>query len=122
MKLQKFLCAVVFVTFFSLLYVYQQSEIFRLAYVGEKNQAAFQDLLDKNTYLRYNIQSSVSLVRLGSKISESKDYEMPAAFQLVKLSNQLENIKTTRLVRRRENLLVRFFSIKREAQAKTVNP
>lgn len=122
MNLQKFLSGVIFITFFCLLYVYQQSEIFRLAYVGEKEASVFQDLLDKNTYLRYNIQSNVSVIRLGNKISESKDYEMPSTFELVRLSNPLENIKVARQAPRRENVIARFFSVKREAQAKTVSP
>ena len=110
------------VTFFALVYVYQQSEIFRFAYAGEKRQALFQDLLDKNTALRYNILESGSLIRIGNKILESNDYEMPETYQLVKLAYPLENLKVKGSVQRKENLVARIFSIKRQAEAKTINP
>jgi hypothetical protein len=52
------------VTLFSLLYVYQQTEILHLAYVGQKRVTAFEDLFDKNSVLRYNINKSSSLVHI----------------------------------------------------------
>ncbi len=123
MKLSKFLLFVTSFTFFSLLYVYQQSEIFRLAYLGEKRILLFEDLLEKNTILRYNIEASASLTRIGNKLSSAKDYEMPGKFQLVRLSRDLENTSLNLAPRaKKQNMLVRFFSVKREAQAKTVNP
>lgn len=121
MKLSKFLLFMACFTFFALLYVYQQSEIFHLAYLGQKRGSEFQDLLDKNTILRYNIESNASLVNLGVKISGANDYEMPATYRLVRLSNTSENSQSLRSVPKKENILARFFSIKREAQAKTIN-
>jgi len=122
MRLSKFLLLVTFSTFFALLYVHQQSEIFRLAYIGQKKTAEFQELLDKNTILRYNIESDASLIRIGNKLSYGRDYEMPASFQLVKLRESLEGSELPKLIPRRQNLIARFFSIKREAQAKTISP
>ena len=86
MRLNKFLSMAFFVTFFSLLYVYQQSEIIRLAYAGQKQRMVFQDLLDKNSVLRYNIERSASLVSIGSNISGNSDFQMPDKYQLVKLT------------------------------------
>lgn len=120
MKISKFLFLVSVTTLIALLYVYQQSEIFRLAYLGQRRSVAFQDLLDKNTILRYNIETNASLIRLGSKVTKEMDYEMPGSYQLVKLSYPLEKIKVN--APQRQNLLVRFFSIKREAEARTINP
>jgi len=122
MKLTKFILFCIFTTFFSVLYVYQQSEIFRLGYLAQKRQSMFQELLDKNTFLRYNIESNASLVRIGTKLSQNQDYEIPANFQLVKLSYPLENLKVNLRAAKKENLIARLFSIKREAQAKTINP
>ncbi|MDD5594817.1 MAG: hypothetical protein PHY94_01095 [Candidatus Omnitrophica bacterium] len=122
MKLSKFVSFCIFTTFFSVLYVYQQSEIFRLAYLAQKRQSMFQELLDKNTFLRYNIESNASLVRIGTKLSQNQDYEIPANFQLVKLAYPLENLKVNLRAPKKENLIARIFSIKREAQAKTINP
>jgi hypothetical protein len=122
MKLSKFLFLISFSTFFALLYVYQQSEIFRLAYAGQKKANQFQDLLDKNTLLRYNIESSASLINISSKLSKGNDYEMPGTYQLVRLSAPLKNLKPNERIPKKENIIARIFSIKTEAQAKTINP
>lgn len=112
----------VFVTSFSLLYVYQQTEIFRLAYVGQKKSTDFQDLLDKNSLLRYNIEKSASLVRIGTKVSRASDFEMPETYKLVRLSRPLENARFSKHVYKEESVFSRLFGIKRQAEAKTVNP
>ncbi|MBM3244287.1 MAG: hypothetical protein FJZ15_00640 [Candidatus Omnitrophica bacterium] len=122
MKLNKFISATVFVTAFSLLYVYQQTEVFRLAYVGQKKASSFQDLLDKNSFLRYNIERSTSLTRIGSKISGAHDYEMPESYRLVRLNRPPAAFKLARHVYKKETLLSRLFGIKRQAEARQVNP
>lgn len=122
MKLTKFLSAVVFLTSFSVLYVYQQSEIFRLAYLGQKKQAVFTELLDKNTALRYNINKSSSLVNIGNRINETSDFQMPDNYRFVKFISSKEGLRLADQNQNREGLLARIFSLKREAQAKTINP
>jgi hypothetical protein len=122
MKLQKFLCIVSFITSFSLLYVYQQTEIFRLAYVGQKKQALYQDLLDKNNILRYNIKTKASLVQIGDSISRSSDYEMPSSYRLVRLAPSREGLGSSEQSLNRETIISRLFGIKRQAEAKTINP
>lgn len=122
MKLTKFLSAVVFVTSFSVLYVYQQSEIFRLAYLGQKKQATFTELLDKNTALRYNINKSSSLVNIGNRINMSSDFQMPDNYRFVKFIPSKEGLRVANQFQNREGLLARIFSLRREAQAKTINP
>ena len=122
MKLTKFLSTVVFITSFSVLYVYQQSEIFRLAYLGQKKQVVFTELLDKNTALRYNINKSSSLVNIGNRISQTQDFQMPDNYRFVKFIASKEGLKLADQNQNREGLLARIFSLKREAQAKTINP
>ncbi len=122
MKLTKFLSAVVFITSFCVLYVYQQSEIFRLAYLGQKKQAVFTELLDKNTALRYNINKSSSLVSIGNRISQTAEFQMPDNYRFVKFVSSREGFKVADQNQNREGLLARIFSLKREAQAKTINP
>ncbi|MFH0917841.1 MAG: hypothetical protein V1830_01775 [Candidatus Omnitrophota bacterium] len=122
MKLTKFFSAVVFITSFSVLYVYQQSEIFRLAYLGQKKQAVFTELLDKNTALRYNINKNSSLVNIGARISDTNDFQMPDNYRFVKFITSAEGIKLANQNSAPEGLLARIFSLKREAQAKTINP
>ena len=122
MKLPKFLFAAGCITLFALLYVYQQSEIFRLAYLGQKKITYSQDLLDINTVLRYNISKNASLVRIGDKISSNADFQMPNTYRLVKLSRPLNGLRVSQYVPKKETLIARIFGIKREAQAKTINP
>jgi hypothetical protein len=122
MKLPKFLSIVGFVTFFCLLYVYQQTEVFRLAYLGEKKMATLEDLLDKNSRLRYNINRSTSLVYISNKFLDIADFQMPESFRLVRLQlspgGQGRNMQPLK----KENIVFRLFGIKTEALGETINP
>ncbi|OQB13099.1 MAG: hypothetical protein BWY16_00269 [Candidatus Omnitrophica bacterium ADurb.Bin205] len=122
MRLNKFLSLVVFITFFSVLYVYQQSEIIRLAYAGQKQHAVFQELLDKNSVLRYSIEKNSSLVNIGSSLSSRSDFQMPDKYQLVKLVPTSTGVTLSELSGSKQNLFARFFGLSRQAEAKTVNP
>ncbi len=122
MKISRFLSITAFITFFSLIYVWQQTEVFRLAYVGQKNQATFQDLLDKNSILRYNLKQNVSLICIGNKVSESADYEMPDNYRLVRSLAPNKEIRAVKQTSQKENILSRLLGIKRQAEARTVNP
>ncbi len=122
MRLSKFISITVFITSFSVLYVYQQSEIFRLAYLGQKKQATFNELLDKNTALRYNIKKNSSLVIIGDRISGTNEFQMPDNYRFVKFVSSRNGLKLADQNQGRESLLARIFSLKREAQAKTINP
>lgn len=113
-----------FITFLSLLYVYQQTEIFRLAYIGQKKTVAFQDTLDKNTLLRYNIKKTTSLIRIDNKVSGVARFEMPESYLLVRLTYPQEVFRLAEQPRslKRENIAFRLFGVKREALGKTINP
>ena len=120
MKIHRFLVTAVTVTVFILLYVFQQAEIFRLGYTVNKRQDSFQDLLDKNALLRYTVQKNASLTRIGGKLSSCADFQMPESCRLVKVRYPAAEGGIARGAQR-ENAFVRFFSIKREAQAKTID-
>jgi hypothetical protein len=122
MRLSKFLSVTTVATLCCLLYVYQQTEVFRLAYVGQKKEVSFLDLLDKNTFLRYNIEKNASLIRIGNKVFQARDYQMPDTYRLVRLAQPLENLKLARNKYKKENLFSRLFGIKRQAEARTINP
>jgi hypothetical protein len=121
MKLTKFLASVIFITYFSLLYVYQQTEIYRLGYTGQSKQSILDDLLDKNSLLRYNIARNGSLVQIGNKISVLADFQMPDTYRLVRLAPTRESTLTKKVLRKQETMLSRIFGIKRQAEAETVN-
>lgn len=123
MRFSKFLATVFFVTLFALVYVWQQTEIFRLAYVGQKNLTAFQTLLDKNSILRYNLKSDTSLIQIGSRLAKTDDFSLPDTYWLVKSDVPGANIRLAgKNVSSRLNLVSRIFSVKRQVEAKTINP
>jgi hypothetical protein len=120
MKPSRFLLIAVSITFTSCLYVSQQTEILRLAYVGQKKKAAFEDLLDKIGLLRYNLEQSISLVRIGGSASKTTGFRMPDDYRLVRVSSQGAGISPKEKEPRRVSMAYRLFGIKRQAEAKTI--
>jgi len=120
--MNKFLSMITCVTLFSLLYVYQQTEILRLAYSEQRQYAVFQELLDKNSILRYSIEKNCSLVNIGGSVSNHSDFQMPDKYQLVRLVPSKEGVTFARGAANKETLLARVFGIKRQAEARTINP
>ncbi len=108
------------ITFISCLYVYQQTEILRLAYIGQKKKATFEDLLDKNSFLRYNLEKSISLVRIGERVSKTAAFQMPNDYRLVRVSLFEEGLSSKTQKPKKQNLASRLFGIKRQAEAKTI--
>ncbi|MGE5197087.1 MAG: hypothetical protein ACM3IL_01105 [Deltaproteobacteria bacterium] len=121
MKISRFLLFAVTSTVFVLLYVYQQSEIFRIGYAIDKKHDAFQELLDKNTLLRYNVQKDASLIRIGNKLSECRDFQMPDTYRLVKVKYPVGNSNPGAQLPKKENIIARLFGVKSQAEAKTIN-
>jgi hypothetical protein len=123
MRLSKFLLLVTFITFFCLLYVYQQTEIFRFAYIGQKKSAVFHDSLDKNAMLRYNINQNTSLVLIDNKVSGYANFEMPNSYRVVKLVYPQEGLRIANRSRtlKLKNIATSLFGIKRQAEARTID-
>ena len=117
MKLSKFISVILSLTCFSLIYVYQQTEIFRLGYVSQKRQVNFGDLLDKNTILRYNVNRNTSLVHLADKVS-GMDMQMPDTYRLVKVASLKGGAGSARKLAKKESFISGLFSVKREAEAR----
>ena len=107
------------VTFFALIYVCQQTAIFRLAYVGQKKLVLFQELLDKNSLLRYNINKTTSLVAIGNRVYESRAFEMPNSYRLVKLITSEKSLRRGAVSK--TNIASRLLGVTRQAEAKTLN-
>jgi len=120
MRLSKFLSVTALITSFSMLYVWQQTEIFRLAYLSQKKEAAVQNLLDKNTLLIYNLKRDSSLISISKKVSEVADFQIPDTYQLVRTGYTGEILEAKGFLSNRENIISRLFGIKRQAEAKTV--
>lgn len=122
MRVIKILSVAAILTLLALLYVWQQTEIFRLAYTGQKKAVIFEDLLDKNTLLRYNIERNISLTRIGNKIALEKDFQMPDTYRLVRVIETRQTLRAGQQLPKQENIFSRLFGIKRQAEAKTINP
>lgn len=112
----------IFITLFSLLYVWQQTEIFHFAYLGESNLNELEDLLDRNRILRYNIGQHASLVRISNKVFEYADFQIPDTYRLVRLKTTKEILRVNEQSPKKENIISRLFGIKRQVEAKTINP
>ncbi|MFH1248031.1 MAG: hypothetical protein ABIG46_02105 [Candidatus Omnitrophota bacterium] len=123
MKLSKFLLLAFIVTSAALFYVWQQTEIFRLGYVNQKNVVDFQKLLDANSILRYNLKSETSLIQMGEALSGSQEFHMPDSYILVKVQAPVVNSKGSEsFIAKNINLFARLFSVKRQVEAKTIGP
>lgn len=121
MRMKQFFSLTFVITLFCLLYVHQQTEIFRLAYLGQKRQVICQELLDRNSVLRYNIGRRASLVQLGSKISDDAEFQMPDNYRLMKMAPAGQSaIGRQRIAK--ETMLTKIFSVKAQAEARTINP
>lgn len=122
MRLYRFLILACVLTSIAVAYVWQQSEVVRLAYVGQTKSAKFQDLLDKNSQLRYFLKQNTSLINLASRVTDKSDFQMPRNYCLVKLTPPKENVVVeNNRVARTLRLVYRLFGVKREAEAKTLN-
>lgn len=122
MRVIKILSIVSLFTLFALLYVWQQTEIFRLAYIGQRKAVIFEDLLDRNNLLRYNIERNVSLTRIGNKISLETNFQMPDTYRLVRVTQTRQTLIAGKRLPKQESIFSRLFGIKRQAEAKTINP
>ena len=121
MRVSRFILLIFFITFVALVYVYQQSEIFYLAYLGGKKQMVLSDLLDKNNIFRYNINKFSSLTYLDNSILRNVDFELPAVKQLVRMNLKEDKRNTGFALKPRPNILFSFFGRARQAQAQTLN-
>ncbi|MBP6920073.1 MAG: hypothetical protein KBC23_03665 [Candidatus Omnitrophica bacterium] len=112
MRLSRFMAVSVSVTLLSLVYVWQQNEILRLAYERQKHYTYFQDLLDANSSLRYNLTRNTSVITMAGRMSEEHGFTMPDNYCLVKVQGYS---------RRKQTLVSRVFGIRRQAEAKTID-
>jgi hypothetical protein len=120
MKLPKFLIIVLTVTIISLCLVYQQTQITVLTYLNGRNNKAYQELLDKNIALRYNLEKTRSISSLGNKVLVGDtNFEIPQQTQLAQIERPREYESFAQKAIARETILTRIFGARTEAEAKT---
>ncbi len=123
MRFPKFLLVLSCITFIALVYTYQQSQIFYLAYQTNKRQSRLQETLDRNHILRYNIGVFGSLPCLEkSLLIGDSDFEIAQDKQLVRLkvikAEEIANLAT----RNKPNLILSLFNIiTKQAEARPIN-
>lgn len=107
----------------SLVYVYQQTQIFYLAYQGDRRQRKLQELLDRNNVLRYNLNVYSSLPYLDKGLFvKSADFEIPQVQRLVKLDFTQTKTRPTRNPEKNKNLFSNLFNIiTKQAEARPIN-
>lgn len=87
MRLKYFLITLFLVTACSLIYVWEQVEIIKLAYRQDAVNKSYKELLDRNHYLRYNLISLKSSSYLGSKLlDDNSNFEIPRQSQMFTLT------------------------------------
>jgi len=117
MRLSKLLSIILSITFVSVLYVYQQSNIIRAAYQEQKKLALLENLVDKNNNIRYNLNRQMSLVSIDG-IWQEDDFEWPHQEQLVSLRT-VESVKldTSFEAKTTSNIFTSLFGLKAQAEA-----
>ena len=123
MRLRRFSLLIFFITFMSLVCVYQQKQIFYLAYQGDRKQTKLQELLDRNNVLRYNLNVYSSLPYLDKRLFvKSADFEIPQVQRLVKLDFTQTKTRMTRNPEKNKNLFTNLFNIiTKQAEARPIN-
>lgn len=132
MKTSKIIALIFLITTLSLIYVYQQIHIVELSYEKQKKLKLCRQLLDHNTFLRYNLISLESSVNLTKNLKVFElNYEMPAFTQIVDLRSSADRNKLELVLARqqktplnnkekkKENILLSLFSLKSQAEAQT---
>lgn len=120
MRLHKFIIVLLLVTILALFYVWQQTEIIKLAYDGQQKSRAYRSMLDKNYILMYNLAILKSSQNLGQKVFiDNSEFQMPEAKQVVELKYVALNTINP-ASKQKKNILTRLFDFGLRAEAKPV--
>ena len=105
-------------TFFSLFFIFLQTQIIALGYCVQSKKNLYQQLTDENNTLRYEISRLESLETLNKKVSYEKSvYELPRGKQLAKIIIPKKYSYAQNTAGQKKNLLS-FLGLQREAEAK----
>lgn len=118
MSLKRYIITIFTLTTISLMYVFLQTQIITLGYCVQSKRNLYQQLVDENDSLRYNIKQAESLEILESKITRGKaDFELAGANQIsmIVIPKELSIAKNN--LRQKKSLL-NLFGAQREAEAR----
>jgi hypothetical protein len=89
MKVSKIISLILLITLICLFYVWQKTEIVKLAYQKQKKLALYAELLDQNMILRYNLNTLVSFNNLERTLKLfDTDYEIPHLSHIIDLRDK----------------------------------
>lgn len=121
MRIPRFALVCVSATALALAYVWQQTEIFRLAYVGQKQLGHFEELLDVNSALRYNLTRKTSVSHMGLQAAQGSEFHLPEQFCLLRVPGEQTVRSGRQQVEDKMTLIARMFGFRRQAEAQTLN-
>ncbi|MFC1646487.1 hypothetical protein ACFL2Y_04845 [Candidatus Omnitrophota bacterium] len=127
MKTSKIITLIFIFVFFAFFHVFLQTETIKLGYEVKKNEDKFQECIDNNNILKYNISALESPHVLNRQVS-LKDSNLKALkpFQVLGLypESNIGYIETDRgrdsLVNNRVFIALKKFFTGRQAEAKTI--
>lgn len=123
MRLAKFFQVISMITALSLVYIHMQMQTFDLAYQGKSKEKEIAGLLEDNGRVAYHILQLKSSNHLGGKLlatgSQLRFRDNGNVIQLVTSEFIPEEEKTfISAASKKMNPVIRFFSLKSEAQAR----
>lgn len=124
MKLTRFYSAVFTVTLMSLVFVHQQIEIIKQGYKMQSSQKQFNELLDQNSMLEYNVIALKSPHILESRLASSNiQMVLPERWQVVRVASTgiREESGSGEKTKPLLYSFFKFFTFSKEAQANPAN-
>ncbi len=117
MRTIRFLIFVSICTVLALLFVHYQVRIYLLSYEVDKNNLLYEELLDRNEILLYDINRLSSIPRISYKLSSLGD-EFVIPDRILRIARFEE--KEEKLTEKKGNFLARIFRAITLAEAKEV--
>ena len=121
MRISKFFLIIVMATAVTLGYVHQQIELLKVSYRIEVNEKNMAKLLDRNSFLLYNLIALKSPHNLEQiLLAKNMNFELPTLHQLVRISQPQFERKLSEW-ERTKIALASIFALNANAEAKMIN-
>lgn len=118
MKICKFLIITIIVTMVSLLYVHQQFALVKLSYDMDIKEKKFNQLLDQNKILAYNVFKLKSPLNLSRY---NNNFKIASSNQIISANPKLVSRRNNIILAKRSGFNVfGILTLKRQAEAQTI--
>jgi len=125
MKLNKVFSIILFLNLFSLLLVYQRTEIIKFGYKNKRQEDYLYQQLDKCNRLKYEIEHHKSLENIDNRLfAQTHDFQLPTQAQIMTIKTAALTSKEegvfSEIANRNRNIFSKaFFWLEHEAQAES---